>query len=674
MKTLAWSLVVSVVALLPTSAAQAKEMNPPYLSEMPSVERVQSEIQGDDPMNTAARQMGAFWQLQQVVNDMAGPRRYRNQLTPDEGRLLGQYSAGYQSAAQPYAEIQKTPSHPDRLKWYQMHTLYENDPEFLDGLLQRFCSAQFRTQYYQTTGKQPPQADVQTGPPPAYLREMPSVERVMSEIQGSDPADTAVKQIGAFMQIIKLMPMVRDVTGRLTPAEKKLIADYKAAYARIWESRPELKSKSSVAPTDLGLVWSPLRGYDVDKQFREELLQRLFSPALRDQYAKAMAEEEAQKRAKDAAREKAWKEQDAKREAALKELIEQTRPPEWKRRLARCIASGRSESECFAEELGKGVGEILPIAKNKPKPAGLSMSGVYAAESGCSVTFGPGGAWVACKAVSAQANYRIEREGNQVHIRLVQPSAADMLGFGSEVLEKLMPKTGNANPNEWQGQQIVFTVRSDGKLAGPGTIQVTGSVPVGTRQGTRTITETQGGFTTTRTEPTTETIYEARTESCQLGVLTATDKMPLIGPSMSTIMATVLELVSGNTDPGAAVKVPAPGLRMNGQYVGEAGFDIEFHADSAVVECRDALVAREYSVAIKGDQILVTIRHEPNPVVLELKPDGTLAGSGTIPVNGRVFVGSKERVENALVIRDPVFQPVTDTCACGALKPAQPAP
>ncbi|MEK6408720.1 MAG: hypothetical protein AABN34_17495 [Acidobacteriota bacterium] len=140
-------------ASLPTTRAQAT--NPPYPSQFPSVERVKAEIKGTDPMDTAARQMGAFWQLQQVIKELSGLRWTRNELTPDEKRLLGGYSGGYQSAGQPYA------SYPDKPKWYKMHAFYETDEAFLDSLFERFLSPALRTQYLNTESQT--RARVQAG-------------------------------------------------------------------------------------------------------------------------------------------------------------------------------------------------------------------------------------------------------------------------------------------------------------------------------------------------------------------------------------------------------------------------------------------------------------------------------------------------------------------------------
>lgn len=152
-------VLVTVIALLQTATIYAQSLNPPYLNEMPTVERIKAEIKGADPMETAARQMGACWQLRQLIYDLAWTlrRQGRDNVTPDEKRLADAYYAGYYYASQPYEHIQNSPSHPDKPKWYKMHAFYETDPGFLDELFKGFFSAQFRTEVYQVTGKKPPQ-------------------------------------------------------------------------------------------------------------------------------------------------------------------------------------------------------------------------------------------------------------------------------------------------------------------------------------------------------------------------------------------------------------------------------------------------------------------------------------------------------------------------------------
>src|SRR5438105_5038096 len=108
--------LVALAAALHTGSIAAQTSrsnrvpNPAYLGQFPSVDRVKAELKGTNPMDTAARQMGAFWQLQEIIKDLSGPRADRNELSPGENELIGAYRGGYQNAEQSYA------SPPDKAK------------------------------------------------------------------------------------------------------------------------------------------------------------------------------------------------------------------------------------------------------------------------------------------------------------------------------------------------------------------------------------------------------------------------------------------------------------------------------------------------------------------------------------------------------------------------------
>jgi tetratricopeptide (TPR) repeat protein len=167
-------VIAATTVLLPAFAARAQATNPPYLSQIPSVERVRAEIKGTDAMDTAARQMGAFWQLQEIIKTLSGLRWTRGQLTPDEGRLIGQYRLGYGTAEQPYAHIPKSPSHPDKERWFKAHTFYENDPGFRGELLDKFFTEEFRAAYYRATGRPRSSSRPQGNAPAAAAAKPPS--------------------------------------------------------------------------------------------------------------------------------------------------------------------------------------------------------------------------------------------------------------------------------------------------------------------------------------------------------------------------------------------------------------------------------------------------------------------------------------------------------------------
>jgi hypothetical protein len=106
-----------------------------------------------------------------------------------------------------------------------------------------------------------------------------------------------------------------------------------------------------------------------------------------------------------------------------------------------------------------------------------------------------------------------------------------------------------------------------------------------------------------------------------------------------------------------------PGLRMNGEYVGQGDFSVEFFNESALVGCGDAFVADPYVVERTGTHFAVNIQHGGKSMVLALAPDGRLQGSGPIQVRGRVLTG---REANG----DLAFRPTAANCTIGTLTPS----
>ena len=64
--------------------------NPPYMAQFPSVDRVKKAMQDKDPREQALKQMGALWQLQEIIRQLSGRREFRG-LLPDEAKVLGEY-------------------------------------------------------------------------------------------------------------------------------------------------------------------------------------------------------------------------------------------------------------------------------------------------------------------------------------------------------------------------------------------------------------------------------------------------------------------------------------------------------------------------------------------------------------------------------------------------------
>jgi hypothetical protein len=115
----------------------AQAANPPYIAEMPTVDQVMQAMQAGDPDKTAARQMGAFWQLKTMIEDIAGPRYYRPGLTPEEAKLHQAYYTAY---------FQISNSKPKYKSFVAMRG-YDINPKFRSELIQKLFPPTFSAEY-----------------------------------------------------------------------------------------------------------------------------------------------------------------------------------------------------------------------------------------------------------------------------------------------------------------------------------------------------------------------------------------------------------------------------------------------------------------------------------------------------------------------------------------------
>lgn len=132
-------ITVLAWAILPFYPASlfAQATNPPYIAEMPSVDAVMKAMQASDPDETAARQMGAFWQLKTMIEDIAGPRYYRPGLTPEELKLRQAYYTAY---------VQISNSKPQYKSFVAMRG-YDISPKFRSELFQKVFPPAFSAEY-----------------------------------------------------------------------------------------------------------------------------------------------------------------------------------------------------------------------------------------------------------------------------------------------------------------------------------------------------------------------------------------------------------------------------------------------------------------------------------------------------------------------------------------------
>ena len=91
------SICIGLAWLMLAPAEVARALEPAYLEGWPTAERVLADHKGNDRPDTLARQMAALHQLALAIDELAGPRRWREGLTADEQRLKGQYVAAAES-------------------------------------------------------------------------------------------------------------------------------------------------------------------------------------------------------------------------------------------------------------------------------------------------------------------------------------------------------------------------------------------------------------------------------------------------------------------------------------------------------------------------------------------------------------------------------------------------
>ncbi|HLY63019.1 MAG TPA: hypothetical protein VKV95_19910 [Terriglobia bacterium] len=131
---MAW---VILLGILPSPRFLAQAPTPPYIAGMPTVDAVMKAMQASDPDETAARQMGAFWQLKTMIEEIAGPRYYRPGLSAQEAKLRQAYYTAY---------FQISNSKPQYESYLAMRG-YDVNPKFRAELIQKLFPPGFAAEY-----------------------------------------------------------------------------------------------------------------------------------------------------------------------------------------------------------------------------------------------------------------------------------------------------------------------------------------------------------------------------------------------------------------------------------------------------------------------------------------------------------------------------------------------
>ena len=465
---------------------------------------------------------------------------------------------------------------------------------------------------------------------PAYLAAFPSVDRVKQAMKVSDPRETAIRQIGALWQleqIIRQLSGSREFRGFL-PDEARIVGEYQVASYYIAQAIDKAypgRYMSGITVSD----YTPYRFMRTDQRFGIngiETFKTFLTPAIQNQFAQTVGG--------DVARQQARRKADQEAIASIGTtgpVAPASKLAEEQAGIRRCVESGRSETQCMMEGLGKSamgmvegaVPGLSGLLKKEPI-RGLRMSGQYASKGGFKLVFYPDNVSTGCDEIVAEIlSYTVNTDGDQVSITIpIQP------------------------------KPVVLTMGSDGRLVGPGLTSMTGQVQVGIQYGTRT-------YDDGRTEPISRPVFETQTRRCNT-TLAATGSSG--DGTISGSVTDMTALLFGSIDKNEKLPVPV-GLRVAGEWGTQSAIDLEFRPEGVVVGCREATVLRPYKVQVGASGVSINVQNGSAPFVLSLGRDGRMSGSGPLRVDGRVVTGTAGNGEIT-------YAPRSLTCTLGQLNPA----
>jgi hypothetical protein len=504
---------------------------------------------------------------------------------------------------------------------------------------------------------------------PPYLTQFPSKEIVVQGMKVQTPRETVIRSVGALYQLSEIIQTLAQARGgALTADEKKLTDQYSAEIISLQQAAAQ-----NLNGEQLTLAGNPYHFSRSDPRFGFEGIPvwvSFLSPTLQAQFAQVVGANNPAYMAKvQQERQRAMDDANAQQKAVIAQAqaqaAEQAMPKDaGSVAMRKCMESGRSDMECLGQGMKTGLQDLMggnPLKGIVPEAGtGLRLSGTYHAGN-LSLSFDETVAVTKCGSLEpAQYPYTVERSGSQVLVKV-----------------PVSPKP------------LQFTYTADGKLSGPGMVDIAGLVPAGgavantstsydaqtqTTMQTRQIdaAETrnyegtdavhQNGMEYSVNEPVTTTSYnpvhhttysvpmKSKIEKCNAGVLPSTASNLKISDALTQLLGTQASTVANTT----------PGLRLAGTYFAPGGLSIEFRDDSATVECGAAHNAESYSVIRVGGQFEVKMQNGAAPFTLVLQPNGALLGSGTVAVEGRKLVPTAGGdVHN--------FVPVKASCSLGTL-------
>jgi hypothetical protein len=485
-------------------------------------------------------------------------------------------------------------------------------------------------------GVPPPTPVGRPGQPlnPAYLAGMPSPDVVRQRIQGSNAVDTLARQVAVLNRLPRVvterMRLAPERGFNLTPDELQTANAYSLTSYQL--SQGYMKSAT---PEAVKTFQQMVARYEGDPALNDQMM-GLLSPATLTEYRRVdrAASDRAQARIDQQKREN----EQAQALPATPGAGGAPAVPTDRGTVAarRCLELGGGTAECMGKGLQTGLIDFVgfggnPLAEaylNGENPSGVRIGGTFTGPAGLTLAFDSVNVNLSScgKLEPASRHYTVTKLGNQLQV---------------EIPNEPKPLVVQLGPNN------IFT--------GPATFPITGQVITGYRsvyvEQRRVIDNLPvPGSGHYEQVP----IYETRTLSCGFASLRATAPANEEG----TIIGSLAGAISGGTAQSATSQAPA-GPRMGGTYAGSNGFKVEFRATAAILDCGNAHVKKPYDVQNLADRVVVTVRNGNVPLALTLGQDGSLSGSGTVDVAGRLVAGMNDS--------NVTFAPHQERCPVGTL-------
>ncbi len=474
-----------------------------------------------------------------------------------------------------------------------------------------------------------------------YTDDMPSVERVKAEIQGSDPTDTLARQVAVFTYLstyIQRIKYNRTVRGPYTPGEERLMGAYGLAGYQI--SQDYAKSHTA----EEAKSFEGLHGrYEMNPDFYEDWSKRLIGKQGAAAYKSAENELAARQQAHVAQEQRDFERDRAAQQEADRQIFggQQRLNDPGTVSTRRCMELGGNSVACVGKGFMSGLFNMVgfnPADLTGPGRAGVILNGNY-------------------RNPAALANLTFDTDTVSVQDcgKLVAEAHSYTIDKRPGVLQVVVQN---------EPRPIVLTMRPDGGLTGPGAIDVKGNIIIGYHTVTSTLyvngqpaVGTECGAQACQTT-TTVPDYAPKIERCAIGALAAPPRPKPVAAQATSDSGLVGMLTGfmGTLAPGSA----EPGLRMTGQY-GSGTLLLDFSESSVILDCGAAHARQPYRVENGADQLLIHVENSGGPFTLALQPDNSLRGSGSTIVNGRLVSGMRGD--------DVTFAPRSERCDVGNFRP-----